>query len=136
MSVEAEKPLFPADAYARYDQTRTFDARVIADALWLWRLCGRAACRRARACRGNPFDCVPRCACLVPQEARDFLIGVGEAKEEGMPYAQAMEELEEQREALQRWRACVLRSIAPTNLGPGPRASVGQAEQRPRIRHP
>ena len=89
-------------------------ARFWGDQLCIWRLCGHAACLRARACRGRPADCIPRCAPLVPQEARDFVRGLGDAQEKQWTFDQAIEEYGEEFMALEDWQRAVARSLAPS----------------------
>ena len=43
-----------------------------ADMLCLWRICGNAACRGARACRGRVHLCGPRNYKLLPEGVRGF----------------------------------------------------------------
>jgi hypothetical protein len=57
------KELTPEDFY-----------RLYAMRLQLWRLCGHASCRRARACRGDPLHCCRRFA--------DWAEGVKEAAQQ------------------------------------------------------
>jgi hypothetical protein len=54
--------------------------RVWGNALSLWRLCGNAACRRARACRGNVRLCFPRNFPLLPEGVRDWFEALAEAR--------------------------------------------------------
>lgn len=44
------------------------------DLLMLWALCGKPACRRAQACRGNPSICARRYGRLAPQAAREGML--------------------------------------------------------------
>jgi len=54
--------------------------RLYAERLQVWRLCASAQCRRAQACRGDPFRCCRRCsdwaeavksAAILERAARD-----------------------------------------------------------------
>jgi hypothetical protein len=45
-------------------------SRYASDLLCLWALCGKPACRRARACKRDPKSCARRFGPLAPEEAR------------------------------------------------------------------
>jgi hypothetical protein len=47
------------------------DARFACDALGLFRICRRARCRKAQACRGDPSGCYARAS--VPEPVMDFV---------------------------------------------------------------
>ena len=83
------------------------------DFLLLWRLCPRAACGRARACKGNVRDCFPRHFRLLPQGVQDWWVGLGEAQKEGLSWDEAQEWLEAEGcgEALRNWHAAVEQSL-------------------------
>src|SRR5262245_12853747 len=55
-------------------------------------LCAHAACRRAGDCHGEPRDCLSRYAPLVPEEARDGMQALVEAKFDNIAFEQLMEE--------------------------------------------
>jgi hypothetical protein len=93
----------PAPASAAYEQS----LRTVGEVLCIWRLCGRTSCRRARACRGMPRECLPRYAPLVPMGARDFVIGVLNAREFGYSPEEAVANLADESEALAAWLAAV-----------------------------
>ena len=62
--------MMPAPAPSQLSaQTRLL--RHLSKTLCLHGLCASSACRRARACRGDPRDCLQRYAPLVPEEARE-----------------------------------------------------------------
>ena len=42
--------------------------------LCLWRVCGSAACRRARCCRGRAHLCAKRNDGLLPKPVHDFFL--------------------------------------------------------------
>ena len=56
------------------------NARLLSELFCLWRLCGKPACRRAHACKGDPRACL-RALPLVPPEALLFLKGFDEARD-------------------------------------------------------
>jgi hypothetical protein len=62
--------------------------------LSLWHPCGNAACRRARRCRGNAAVCFPQNFQLLPQDVRDWFIGLMTAKECDVPFDEAIERLD------------------------------------------
>jgi hypothetical protein len=98
--------------------------RLIADLYCIWRLCGRAECRRARTCRGTPEDCLGRCMPLVPEDARMWVVALMQGKELGETFEQAQAAMPpELNEAFDAWRAAVLgngRASAPREGSPLP----------------
>jgi hypothetical protein len=78
--------------------------RTIGDALVLWRLCNRAACRRAKACKGPPRQCIGECAAMVPVPAREFVIRVLGDKEAGFTPEEAARDHPREAEAFFEWR--------------------------------
>ena len=72
----------------------------------LWRLCARAACRRARRCRGDGCTCQTGLA-LVPREALDFMAAFEQARDDGLRYDEMIDVCSEELAALERWRAQV-----------------------------
>lgn len=83
----------------------------IADLYCLWRLCPRAACRRAKACRGDGCICQAGLA-LVPSEALDFMLAFEQARDDRLTYDEMIDICSEEIGALERWRAQVERSQA------------------------
>lgn len=60
-----------------------------AQLLCLWRLCPKAACRRAHACSADPDFCVERFALLISEDVRDAVDTLHEAKLLGRSYDEA-----------------------------------------------
>ena len=87
--------------------------RLIGNALCLWRLCGNASCRRARACRGRPQLCGRRNYLLLPEGVRDWFELLSQAKEEGLSFEEAMDWLggSAEEEAFRAWVAAVKASL-------------------------
>jgi hypothetical protein len=85
--------------------------------LLMWRLCGNAKCRRARACRGKVYRCSRPSFFLLPQGVRDFFFGLADAQEEGLSFEEAMERLDETGavEAFEDWNAAVAASVMRYN---------------------
>jgi hypothetical protein len=83
------------------------------DLMCLWRLCARPACMRAHACRGDAQRCFPRNYPLLPDGVQAWFAGVGELQREGVPFDEAMEELDtgEEGDAFRDWYAAVARSL-------------------------
>jgi hypothetical protein len=81
--------------------------------LKIWRLCGNAACRRARACRGNPRRCAPRNYPLLPEGVRGWFETLIVAKEAGVSFEEVRDRLEgtEEDEAFREWSAAVTASV-------------------------
>jgi hypothetical protein len=96
--------------------------RWIADALGLWGLCARLACRRGRACRRAPRDCLARYAPLVPQDAREGLKAMLDAKAQDWTFDDLMDDARHEVLALAAWVDAVAASNAPRR---GPKARPG-----------
>ena len=80
--------------------------RRAANLLCLWRVCGNAACRRARSCRGRAQLCARRNFDAVPQGVRDFFMDFLAAKYVGVDYEtfEAKMEGREQTKIFFAWR--------------------------------
>ena len=73
----------------------------------LWHVCDNAACRRARACRGNVRDCFGHNIHRVPQEVRQWFVELGELQQDKVPFDKAWAWLEKTPagEAFAQWHA-------------------------------
>jgi hypothetical protein len=80
--------------------------------LCLWRLCGNAACRRARACRGRAHLCPKRNSAALPQGVRDFFVSFLAAKWAGIDFERFCEDMDgrEETQAFFTWRDAALQS--------------------------
>jgi len=78
----------------RLDRDTARSLRNWGDMLCLWRLCGRAACRRAQRCRGEAPVCFPRNFPLLPEGVRAWFGGIAQAQEDGLTFEQAIEWLD------------------------------------------
>jgi hypothetical protein len=92
------------DAASRRRDLR--DLRRANDFLCLWRLCGSAACRRARSCRGRPHLCAKRHRQLLPQAVHDFFLSFLAAQYAGLSFEEFRAEMEgrEETNAYFAWR--------------------------------
>jgi hypothetical protein len=63
-----------------------------ANMLCLWRICGNAACRRAKSCRGRVHLCGPRNYKLLPEGVRGFFELFLAAKYAGIAFDDFKEE--------------------------------------------
>jgi hypothetical protein len=81
--------------------------RWIANTLCLHGLCGRAACRRAHACRGEPLDCVTRYAQLVPEEAREGAKALVDGQFDGLDFDTIYDDAHDEITALAEWGALI-----------------------------
>jgi hypothetical protein len=78
----------------------------MSDALCLWHLCPRAACRRQARCRGrDAVACLERLAPLAPEEARLCLIGRIVTHHLGLSHAEADAVLVRETPVLDAWTA-------------------------------
>jgi hypothetical protein len=84
-------------------------ARHIADLYCLWRCCGKPACRRARACRGNARACLTALP-LVPPDALCFLKRMDDARG-WVSFEEMMRGSEEEWQAVEEWREIVMSSL-------------------------
>ena len=99
---------------------RPKDWRGVSDLLSIWALCGRGACRKTRACRGDSRECIPRCGSLVPEDVRVWVAALMECKRDGLSFDDARAQLPpELEEAWAAWGEAV-RRIA-TKRVPSPR---------------
>ena len=73
--------------------------------LSLWYVCDNAACRRARACRGNVQRCFGRNARRVPQEVCEWLVMLAKMQRDKVPFDKARARLDKTPvgEAFHRW---------------------------------
>ena len=60
-----------------------------AQLLCLWKLCPKAACRKAQACSADPDFCIERFALLISEEVRDAVDTLHEGKLLGRSYDEA-----------------------------------------------
>lgn len=81
--------------------------RRFANLLCLWRLCGNAACRRTRACRGRSHLCAKRNFGALPEGVRHWFEFFLAAKLAGLSFEAFREEMEGRKEqdAFFAWRA-------------------------------
>lgn len=86
------------------------DWRALSNLLRIWALCGRSACRKSRACRGDSRQCVPRCGALVPEDVRVWVAALIECKRDGLSFEDARAQLPpELEEAWAAWSETVRR---------------------------
>jgi hypothetical protein len=86
--------------------------RLLSNLLHIWALCGRNACRRAQACRGDSRECIPHCGPLVPEDAKEWAIELFKCKCKGLSFDDARVTLSpESEEAWTTWDEAVRRII-------------------------
>jgi len=88
-------------------EAETRELRDLSTRLAIPGLCDARACRRARACRGDPDDCLERYERLVPEDAREGADALREARLLGRPFSELDEEWGEEVRALVRWQDAV-----------------------------
>ncbi len=81
--------------------------RRFANLLCLWRLCGNAGCRRARACRGRVHLCARRNTAALPAGVREFFTAFLAAKYAGLDFDSFAAEMDgsAEHEAFAAWVA-------------------------------
>ncbi|ARQ01508.1 hypothetical protein [Pseudorhodoplanes sinuspersici] len=92
-------------------------ARRLSDLYCLWRFCGTRACRRRKACKGDPRTCMPALS-LVPPEALAFLEGFDEGQAEGLTFDEMMARNEDEWAALEAWHKRVMSKATESDIGP------------------
>lgn len=100
------------------DRSREESMRGWGEVLSLWRLCGNAACRRARICRGHARVCFPRNFVLLPEGVQAWFVGLGEAQENGLTFDEAMDWLDAvgAGEAFRDWNEAVAASLGEADM--------------------
>jgi hypothetical protein len=95
--------------------SKTACLRCAADLLCLWRVCGNAACRRSKSCRGNGHVCAKRNAALLPHPVREFFAAFLAAKHAGLSFDQFRADMErrEETKAFFRWRRAAAAPACP-----------------------
>jgi hypothetical protein len=88
----------------------TLALRRMSKTLSLWGVCTHRACRRARACRGNPRDCLPRYSPLVPEDARAGADAMAEGWRFDLSFEEVLEEAPDEVKALDAWGRAVIAS--------------------------
>jgi hypothetical protein len=103
----------PCPAVSNNGKVTAQALRVWGDLMCLWRLCAKPGCARARACRGNAWRCFPRNFRLLPDGVQAWFEGVGELQKQGLPFDDAMEQLnaEDEGAALRDWYGAVSLSL-------------------------
>ena len=81
--------------------------RYASDLLCLWAFCGKPACRRARACKGNPRSCVTRFGPLAPEEARFGALALVQGAFDGVEREEVRQYESAAIAALEEWSARV-----------------------------
>jgi hypothetical protein len=84
--------------------------RAMSNMLCIYGLCGRRACRRARACRGEPRDCLRRYAPLVPEDAREGAKAMAWAGRRGLSFDDLLDDARDDVLALADWAAGITAS--------------------------
>ena len=81
--------------------------RWMANMLSLHGLCANAACRRARACKRQPRECLARYAPLVPEDVSEGVAALLEGRRHGLGYDELREEAPDLIAAVEDWTARV-----------------------------
>ncbi|MGE3159223.1 MAG: hypothetical protein AB7E84_20440 [Xanthobacteraceae bacterium] len=112
------------------DQQPTPEIRVlraVSNMLCIHGLCGRRACRRARACHGEPRDCLHRYARLVPEDAREGAKAMAWAGRRGLCFDDLLDDARDDVLALADWANAITasyrRSVLPDRQASDPRVA-------------
>lgn len=116
-----------------HDLNLTPSLRWQANALCLWGLCARPACRRARLCRRDMQDCVGRYERLVPEDARDGVARMIYGKTHGMSFDALLDEWRGDILALGAWSEAVAASSMPEENGAAALANAHRSATARRI---
>jgi hypothetical protein len=82
--------------------------------LCLWALCGKAACRRARACSCVAGDCLARFAPLVSEDARFGALALVKGAQDGVGIDEVRHYVPHDIAALEAWTAQVRATLRAT----------------------
>jgi len=93
------------------DDVETEALRRCSGLICLWGLCDKRACRRARAYRGEPRDCLGRYARLVPEAVRDCAKAIVEAKWQGLSFEEFYAETDADFAAYCEWLGAMEASL-------------------------
>jgi hypothetical protein len=102
----------PKSPQSAVQENETAERRWI-NLLNMWHVCGNAACRRARCCRGHIRICFKPNFLRLPEGVREFFFALGDAQEQKLPADELIEWLDAQglMEELAKWRAAVEGSV-------------------------
>ena len=81
--------------------------RWMSNMICLWGLCSSPACRRARACKRDPRECLARYAPLVPKDAREGVKAMMEGLRCGLSYDEVRDGATDEVAAVEDWIECV-----------------------------
>jgi hypothetical protein len=99
------------EASFRLSPSEKPSARRWSDHLRLWRLCRHTACRRARACRGNPVECQLCCEPLLPERLHDWISRIRALEAEGLTTDAAVAQATKEDDAPELWWEIVATSL-------------------------
>ena len=99
--------------------------RYASDLLVLWALCGKPACRRARACKRDPRSCARRYGALVPEAARHGMLAMLQGVQAGAGLDELRACFPDDLAALEAWRAQIAAAIMGWAPDVGEQAQAG-----------
>lgn len=112
---ELRAPRHPRDKApyggSRFNNARSDFDRHRSNEAMIWRLCGKAACLRAQACRGCAADCLERCIPLVPREVMTIVDGWLRAEHQGIDPDQVVARHEREFAVYSAWTEAVAASF-------------------------
>jgi hypothetical protein len=76
------------------NETEEQELRQVSNFLALWRVCGNAACRRAKTCRGRAQLCGRKNSKNVPPSVREFFVAFLAGKRCGISFEEFWEDME------------------------------------------
>jgi hypothetical protein len=80
--------------------------RLLSNIFSLSHFCDRAACKRAKECKGNAERCLALYSECVPLEAREFIVDLLTLRELGYSFEEAMRRDKEGAMAFAEWSKC------------------------------
>jgi hypothetical protein len=75
------------------------------DWLELFRICRQVRCRHAGRCRGEPVACLRAGVRRAPKPAREFVLRMMQAQDQGVPFEEAFEDLADHHDGYFGWLA-------------------------------
>jgi hypothetical protein len=96
-------------------EAETYLLRYLSSFMYLWGLCDRRQCRRARACRHEPRQCLSRFAPLLPEEAREGVKAIIDGHLNKRTFDEVCDDAQDEIEALGAWRMAMERAAKSRN---------------------
>jgi hypothetical protein len=91
-------------------EAETYLLRYLSGLMYLWGLCEWRQCRRARACRHEPRQCLSRLAPLLPEEASDGVKAIIDGHLSKRTFDEVYDDAYDEIQALGAWQMAMERA--------------------------